>query len=87
MRGIKIPGVPNRDLIHPPDAELPVARAAVRPDARRGARHVAGEVSGSLLTDADLSAFAWWYGGGWLPLNRGKKGLRRVHRGAERVRR
>ena len=80
-----IPGVKNRDLILPLDAELPVARAAIRPDARRGARHVAGEVAGSLLTYADLSAYAWWYGGGWLTLNRGKKGLRRVHRGTEDV--
>ena len=40
---------------------------------------------GGLLTYADLHAFAWWYGGGWLTLNRGKKGLRRVHRGNEDV--
>jgi len=38
---------------------------------------VAGLAKGGLLTYADLNAFAWGYGGGWLTLNRGKKGLRR----------
>jgi len=40
---------------------------------------------GGILTYADLHAFAWWYGGGWVTLNRGRKGLRRIHRGAEDV--
>ncbi len=62
---------------------IPTALASIYPQARRDARHVAGGVTSSLLTYADLHAYAWWYGGGWLTLNRGKKGLRRVHRGNE----
>ena len=80
-----IPTSKTRPYVAPPSLATPTAVGSVQPQARRDARHVAGEAKGSLLTYADLHAYAWWYGGGWITLNRGKKGLRRVHRGAEDV--
>lgn len=64
---------------------IPGIEAPITPTAKRGAAHVAGEARGAKLTYTDLNAYAWWYGGGWVTLNRGKKGLRRIHRGAEDV--
>ncbi len=80
-----IPPVLTRAYSAPDPFLLPPVVASIYPQARRDARHVSGGVMGGLLTYADLHAFAWWYGGGWLTLNRGKKGLRRVHRGNEDV--
>ena len=74
-----------RDYLDPTASSLPAVLGTIYPQAQRSNRHVAGEVRGGLLAYADLHAFAWWYGGGWLTLNRGKKGLRRIHRGAEDV--
>lgn len=80
-----ITNVQKSQAIAPPSLPSPSVLASVSPRARRHATHVAGEVKGSLLTYADLHAFAWWYGGGWVTLNRGRKGLRRIHRGTEDV--
>ena len=63
----------------------PQVEATVTPSAKKSISYVNGEVKGMRLRYADLFAFAWWTGGGWLTLNRGKKGLRRVHRGNEDV--
>ena len=80
-----IPALRVRDRVISPNEIVPLVVGLIYPQASRSARHVAGEVWGSQLAYADLHAFAWWYGGGWITLNRGKKGLRRVHRGAEDV--
>jgi len=80
-----IPSLKTRPYVAPTALTIPKAAASVQPLAQHDARHIAGGVRGRLLTYADLNAFAWWYGGGWLTLNRGKKRLRRVHRGAEDV--
>jgi len=80
-----VPSVSVRSHVSPQSAPLPVIEATIVPLARKGFAHISGEARGSRLTYEDLNAFAWWYGGGWLTLNRGKKGLRRVHRGAEDV--
>ena len=63
----------------------PAVRADVTPASRKSFAHVDGAVRGGRLEYQDLHAYAWWYGGGWVTLNRGKKGLRRIHRGAEDV--
>ncbi len=80
-----VPVLKARQHLNPGPAPLTKAVAAIYPQAQRDGRHVAGQAKGGLLTYTDLNAFAWWYGGGWLTLNRGKKGLRRVHRGSEDV--
>ena len=80
-----LPTLKPRPHVFPPSVPAPPTVTAIYPQAQRDGRHVAGQAKGGLLTYADLNAFAWWYGGGWLTLNRGKKGLRRVHRGSEDV--
>jgi len=82
---IMIPTLRSREYVAPKATPLTAAVAGIYPRAQRSARHVGGEVKGSMLTYSDLHAFTWWYGGGWITLNRGRKGLRRVHRGAEDV--
>jgi hypothetical protein len=44
---------------------------------------VAGEVVGTGVRYGDLNAFAWYYAGGYLTLNRGRKRIGRTFRGAE----
>ena len=85
-----VPSVATRPFVAPRPRPVPEIEATIVPAARRSFAHVAGAARGTRLMYADLHAFAWWYGGGWVTLNRGRKGLRRVHRGAEdatRVRR
>jgi len=66
---------------------VPIApvQASVAPSAGRSWNHVAGIASGGTLTYADRNAYTWWAGGGFLTLNRGHRGIRRTHRGAEDV--
>ena len=80
-----VPTVRTRPFALPAPEGIPGVGAAITPAAKRGAAHVAGEARGARLTYTDLHAYAWWYGRGWVTLNRGKKGLRRIHRGAEDV--
>ncbi len=77
------PTVRARPFALPAPEGIPGIGAAITPAAKRGAAHVAGEAKGGRLIYVDLNAFAWWYGGGWLTLNRGRRGLARAHRGAE----
>lgn len=82
-----IVGLAPRTRVNPTPSPVPSAVARIRPAARKSRTHL-GELAraeGTHLSYADIQAFAWWYGGGWLTLNRGKKGLRRIHRGAEDV--
>lgn len=78
-----VPTVRTRSFAQPAPEGIPEIGAVIIPAAKRGAAHVAGEARGARLTYADLNAFAWWYGGGWLTVNRGRRGLARAHRGAE----
>ena len=75
----------RRPLLLPEPLGIATVEARVYPAARKSHAHVSGAVNGYLLVYPDLNAFVWWYGGGWLTVNRGKKGLRRIHRGAEDV--
>ncbi len=75
----------RRPLLLPEPLGIATVEARVYPAARKSQAHVVGTVDGYILVYQDLHAFAWWHGGGWVTLNRGKKGLRRIHRGAEDV--
>ncbi len=82
-----IVGLAPRTRVNPTPSPVPNAVARICPAARKSRAHL-GELAhaeGTRLSYVDIQAFAWWYGGGWLTLNRGKKGLRRIHRGAEDV--
>ena len=80
-----IVGLRSGPLIPPAKTKVPVIIMPITPPAKRGAAHVAGEARGARLAYADINAFAWWYGGRWLTVNRGRRGLARAHRGAEDV--
>jgi hypothetical protein len=58
--------------------ELLVPRAA-----KESFNYVDGAVFGNIASYDDLNAFAWYYTGGWLTTNRGRRGMRRIHRGNE----
>ncbi len=80
-----IPSLDTRSIITPNPALIPDLAVSITPSARKSFAHLYGEVKGGRLSYADLNAFAWWYGGGWLTVNRGRRGLARAHRGAEDV--
>jgi len=82
-----IPVIRSRALVLPDPVEAPLPGAAVFPGARQSSHHVAGEVVGTSVRYRDLSSFAWYYGGGYLMLNRGRKRLGRTFRGSEDARR
>jgi len=81
-----VPARWRRAAFEPPEA-VPIAlvSAAIAPSAGRSWNHVAGGASGGTLTYADRNAYTWWAGGGFLTVNRGHRGIRRTHRGAEDV--
>ena len=78
-----VPSVRVRDNLDPTASSLPVVSGTICPQVQRSNQHVTGEVRCGLLTYADLNAFAWSYGGGWLAVNRGRRGLTQAYRGAE----
>lgn len=80
-----LPNLSPRPLLDPPASPVADLQAAITPPARRSFAHLYGLVRGSRVTYPDLNAFVWWYGGGWLTVNRGRRGLARAHRGAEDV--
>jgi len=82
-----VPGVRSRNLVLPPPVPTPQLGAAVVPMARRSVHHVAGEVVGAAVRYGDLNAFAWYYAGGYLTLNRGRKRISRTFRGSEDAKR
>ncbi|WP_243092472.1 hypothetical protein [Thermus hydrothermalis] len=58
--------------------------AGIFPLARRDFRHVpGGEIRGAVARYGDIHAFAWYVGGGYLTLNRGRRLRTRSHHGAE----
>ena len=69
----------------PPAVPIAPLAASVAPSAGGSWNHVAGGTRGGTLTYADRNAYTWWAGGGFLTLNRGHRGIRRTHRGAEDV--
>ena len=80
-----IPLLESRSLVSPEQSFIPTVKARVAPKAKRAYGRFSGIITASELEYADLHSYSWWYGGGWLTLNRGKKGLKRVHRGGEDV--
>ena len=80
-----IPLVSSRPQVIPEPVPIPLSEAAITPSAQKHFARLYGRATGSRLIYADLNAFAWWYGGGWLTVNRGRRGLARAHRGAEDV--
>ena len=80
-----IPAIATRPAVSLPSRLIPDLEASIAPPARVSFTHLSGGAKGAKLIYTDLHAYAWWYGGGWVTLNRGKKGLRRIHRGAEDV--
>ena len=80
-----IPIIKPRPPVLPDQAPITPLEGSIVPMARKSFHHVAGEAKGGRLTYVDLNAFAWWYGGGWLTVNRGRRGLARAHRGAEDI--
>ncbi len=80
-----IPSLSTRKFIHPPALPIAITNAAIFPSANNSWNHVAGGARGGTLTYADRNAYTWWAGGGFLTLNRGHRGIRRTHRGAEDV--
>ncbi len=69
----------------PEPVPIPAASASIAPAAGSSWRHIAGSARGGTLSYADLNAYTWWAGGGFITLNRGHRGIRRTHRGAEDV--
>jgi hypothetical protein len=82
-----VPGVRVRRLLVPLPHPAPQPGAAVVPGARRSFHHVAGKVAGTAVRYGDLNAFAWYYAGGYLTLNRGRKRISRTFRGLEDAKR
>ncbi len=80
-----IPSVSSRPQVTPGSVPVPLSEAAIAPSARKSFAHLSGEAKGGRLIYTDLNGFAWWYGGGWLTVNRGRRGLARAHRGAEDI--
>ncbi len=78
----------ERALIVPDPTPTPLMVVGVSPLARRDFRHVpGGEVTGAVARYGDIHAFAWYVGGGYLTLNRGRRLRTRSHHGAEDGRR
>lgn len=74
----------ERTLVFPFLAPTPLMEVGVFPLARRDFRHVpGGEVKGAVARYGDIHAFAWYVGGGYLTLNRGRRLRTRSHHGAE----
>jgi len=80
-----LPEMVTRGYVAPAPAAVAEVAASITPAAGKSWHHVAGSARGSQLSYSDLHAFTWWSGGGWLTLNRGHRGIRRTHRGAEDV--
>jgi hypothetical protein len=82
-----VPTARARSLVLPPVTPTPQPGATVAPRARKSFHHVAGEVVGTEVRYGDLNAFAWYYAGGYLTLNRSRKRIGRTFRGAEDAKR
>jgi len=80
-----VPTASSRPFVAPPTSGVAEIGAVIAPQASKSWNHVAGSASGGTLTYADRNAYTWWAGGGFLTLNRGHRGIRRTHRGAEDV--
>ncbi|MFD3005141.1 hypothetical protein [Thermus tengchongensis] len=82
-----IPTWRTRTLVVPSPVGVPEPPLGVFPSGRESHHHVAGEVRGARAVYGDLNAFAWYYGGGYLTLNRGRKRIARTARGGEDAKR
>ncbi|ADH63655.1 hypothetical protein Mesil_1777 [Allomeiothermus silvanus DSM 9946] len=78
-----IPNVSTRPFIEPPLIPLPALRVDCAPTPRVLYSHFPQRVSLGSILYLDLYAYAWYAGGGYLTLNRGRKGLRRTSHGVE----
>jgi hypothetical protein len=87
LGAVMVPTVRARSLLLPSANPTPQPGATVAPGARKSVHHVAGEVVGTRVRYGDLNAFAWYYAGGYLTLNRGRKRISRTVRGAEDAKR
>lgn len=59
------PPVQPQPLQRPVAAPMPLLSGGVHPRAATSANHITGEVDGTRVLYGDLSAFAWFAGGGW----------------------
>ena len=77
-------GWANRSVVMPHGQGVPLLDVGIFPLARRDFRHVrGGEVKVAVARYGDIHAFAWYVGGGWLTLNRGRRLRTRSHHGVE----
>lgn len=85
LGAVMVPGGwQNRTLVLPDPTPTPPMEVGVFPLARRDFRHVrGGEVRVAVARYGDIHAFAWYVGGGWLTLNRGRRLRTRSHHGVE----
>ena len=70
--------------VPPPTNPVPAVQVAVAPAAGKAYSHGDGATAkGSTATYTALRAYLWYGRGGWLTLNRGRRGIRRTYHGAE----
>lgn len=74
--------VDTANLLEPPLVPLPALRVDCFPNPSRLFSHFPQRVSLGSILYLDLYAYAW-YVGGYLTLNRGRKGIRRTSHGNE----
>lgn len=71
------------NLLEPPIIPLPALQVDCFPNPRVLHSHFPQRASLGSILYLDLYAYAWYTGGGYLTLNRGRKGLRRTSHGVE----
>lgn len=71
------------NLLEPPVVPLPALRVDCFPNPRVLLSHFPQRVSLGSILYLDLYAYTWYAGGGYLTLNRGRKGIRRTSHGNE----
>jgi hypothetical protein len=76
-------GAPAGSVPAPTPESVSVLELLVPRAAKESFTYVSGFVSGNIASYDDLNAFAWYYTGGWLTVNRGRRKLRRTHHGSE----
>lgn len=71
------------NLIEPPLMPLPELKIDCSPAPRKLYAHFPGRITLGSILYSDLYSYTWYVGGGFLTLNRGRKGLRRTSHGVE----
>ena len=70
--------------VPPPTDPVPAIQAVLAPAAGKAYSHAPGATArGSTATYSALRTYLWYGRGGWLTLNRGRRGIRRTCHGNE----